>query len=102
MGRHGVVSSRSAVVEQLPQLGAGGVRAHQHPDRGRPGDGENRLHQADPVAARNAELVAHLDVLGEQLAILADGAASRAMVFNDPAPLRNTRAAAEALLRAAG
>jgi AcrR family transcriptional regulator len=45
--------------------------------------------------------VAHQDVLGEQLAILADGVASRAMVLNDATCGHHARAAAEALLDAA-
>ncbi|MFD6160589.1 TetR/AcrR family transcriptional regulator [Nocardia sp. NPDC060256] len=43
----------------------------------------------------------HPDALGEQLAILADGVASRSMVFNDPACGKHARAAAAALLDAA-
>ncbi|WP_433653948.1 TetR/AcrR family transcriptional regulator [Nocardia sp. CA-128927] len=42
----------------------------------------------------------HPDILGEQLAILADGVASRSMVFNDPTCGHHARAAAEALLAA--
>ncbi|MCL2551333.1 MAG: TetR/AcrR family transcriptional regulator [Actinomycetia bacterium] len=41
------------------------------------------------------------DVLGEQLAILSDGASSRAMVLNDARYTQHARAAAEVLLDAA-
>ncbi|MQY22345.1 TetR/AcrR family transcriptional regulator [Nocardia macrotermitis] len=45
--------------------------------------------------------VAHPGPLAEQLAVLADGAASRAMVLNDPDCLRHARTAAAALLATA-
>ncbi|RDI52965.1 TetR family transcriptional regulator [Nocardia mexicana] len=45
--------------------------------------------------------VAHPRLLGEQLAILADGAATRSMVLNDTASTHPARAAATALLDAA-
>jgi len=56
---------------------------------------------------RIAELLAELGAgdptgLAEQLAILADGVSSRAMVFNDTGRADLGRAAAEALLRAEG
>ena len=52
---------------------------------------------------RIVELLAALgaadpEILGEQLAVLADGAASRSMVLNDARCGRYARAAAEALL----
>ncbi|WP_405162692.1 TetR family transcriptional regulator [Nocardia sp. NBC_01499] len=54
------------------------------------------------IAALLSELgAAQPDILAEQLAILADGAASRAMVLNDPTCGQHARAAATALLDAA-
>ncbi|KAA8877516.1 TetR family transcriptional regulator [Nocardia colli] len=74
-------------------------------------DPESPVHaytkqQKQRFAQRITDLVrqlgaTHPEVLGEQLAILADGAASRSMVLNDPASGTHARAAAEALLDAA-
>ncbi|WP_158896021.1 TetR/AcrR family transcriptional regulator [Amycolatopsis anabasis] len=79
--------------------------AAEFPDPDSPAHAYTR-EQKRRFTRRVVELVSELgaadpDLLGEQLAILADGAASRAMVLNDPACGRHARAAAEALLDAA-
>ncbi|WP_428964765.1 TetR family transcriptional regulator [Micromonospora fluostatini] len=63
-------------------------------------------HQKLRVGERITQLLRDLGVedpeeLGEQLSILADGAASRAMVLNDASCVVRARAAAETLLDAA-
>ncbi|RKT53587.1 TetR/AcrR family transcriptional regulator [Saccharothrix australiensis] len=96
----------------VPDNGTGPIRgcpfvdaAAEFPDPDSPAHGYTR-QQKQRFTQRIVELVnelgaAHPDILGEQLAILADGAATRAMVLNDPACGRHARAAAEALLDAA-
>ncbi|MEU1597454.1 TetR family transcriptional regulator [Streptomyces sp. NPDC005708] len=59
-----------------------------------------RLAQRLAELAREAGAV-NADILGEQLAILSDGASSRAMVLNDARCTSYARIAAEALLDAA-
>nr|WP_232328113.1 TetR family transcriptional regulator [Kibdelosporangium sp. MJ126-NF4]CEL17355.1 Transcriptional regulator, TetR family [Kibdelosporangium sp. MJ126-NF4]CTQ91418.1 Transcriptional regulator, TetR family [Kibdelosporangium sp. MJ126-NF4] len=67
---------------------------------------EYAAEQKRRLASRLTELasalgVAEPHVLGEQLAVLADGTASRSMVLNDTNCGRYARAAAEALINAA-
>ena len=67
---------------------------------------EYACRQKQRLAGRLAELAGELGVadpdrLGEQLAVLVDGAASRSMVLNDASCGDHARAAAEALLDAA-
>jgi AcrR family transcriptional regulator len=96
----------------VPDNGTGLIRgcpfvdaAAEFPDPDSPVHAYTR-QQKQRFTQRVIELVsalgaAHPDVLGEQLAILSDGAASRAMVLNDPACGDHARAAAAALLDAA-
>ncbi|MFC7331173.1 TetR/AcrR family transcriptional regulator [Marinactinospora rubrisoli] len=96
----------------IPHDGTGPVRgcpfvdaAAEFPDPGSPVHAYTR-EQKRRFALRLAELLTGLGAaepgaLGEQLAMLADGAASRAMVLNDTACGRHARTAAQALLDAA-
>lgn len=95
----------------VPDPGAGPIRgcpfvdaAAEFPDPDSPVHAYTR-QEKQRFAQRVVDLVrqlgaAHPEVLGEQLAILADGVASRSMVLNDPACGDHARAAAEALLDA--
>ncbi|RJQ81193.1 TetR family transcriptional regulator [Pseudonocardiaceae bacterium YIM PH 21723] len=79
--------------------------AAEFPDPDSPAHAYTR-EQKQRFTARIVDLLREMgaarpEILGEQLAILADGAASRAMVLNDPASGRHARAAAEVLLDAA-
>lgn len=95
----------------VPDDGAGPIRgcpfvdaAAEFPDPDSPVHAYTR-EQKQRFARRVTELVRTLGaprpaVLAEQLVMLADGAAARAMVLNDAACGRHARAAAEALLDA--
>lgn len=79
--------------------------ATEFPDPASPAHSYTRDRKRD-FTVRIAELLAGLGApepaqLAEQLAILADGVAGRAMVFNDPGRGKFARAAAETLLDAA-
>lgn len=96
----------------VPGSGTGPIRgcpfvdaAAEFPDPDSPAHAYAR-QQKQRFTQRIVEVVRELgaaqpDILGEQLAILADGAASRAMVLNDPTCGHHARTAAKALLDAA-
>lgn len=96
----------------VPDPGAGPIRgcpfvdaAAEFPDPDSPVHAHTR-EEKRRFTQRVIDLVRQLgaarpEVLGEQLAILADGVASRSMVLNDPTCGDHARAAAEALLDAA-
>ncbi|MGO1055298.1 TetR/AcrR family transcriptional regulator [Crossiella sp. CA198] len=108
------LSPRQRLLElfTVPRTGTGPIRgcpfidaAAEFPDPDSPVHAHTR-QEKQRFTHRVIELVrqlgaAHPEILGEQLAILADGVASRAMVFNDPGCGEHARAAAAALLDAA-
>ncbi|GAA1993649.1 helix-turn-helix domain-containing protein [Amycolatopsis minnesotensis] len=106
------VRERILALFTVPDNGTGPIRgcpfvdaAAEFPDPDSPVHAYTR-EQKQRFARRVAELVGtlgapHPGVLAEQLVMLADGAATRAMVLNDAACGRHARAAAEALLDAA-
>lgn len=95
------VPADQEVVRGCPFLAA----ATEFPDPASPAHVYTR-DRKDEFARRIGDLLAELGVrdptdLAEQLAIIADGTASRAMVFNDASRATLGRAAAETLLDAA-
>jgi AcrR family transcriptional regulator len=95
------VPERDGPVRGCPFIAA----ATEFPDPASPAHAYTRARKGE-VTGRIADLLAEMgardpDVLAEQLAILADGAASRAMVFDDAGRGDLGRRAAEALLDAA-
>ncbi|QWF78607.1 hypothetical protein HUW46_02005 [Amycolatopsis sp. CA-230715] len=106
------VRERLLALFTVPDNGTGPIRgcpfvdaAAEFPDPDSPVHAYTR-EQKQRFARRVTELVRTLGaprpgVLAEQLVMLADGAATRAMVLNDAACGRSARAAAEALLDAA-
>jgi AcrR family transcriptional regulator len=105
------LSPREKLLElfTVPGTGSGPIRgcpfvdaAAEFPDPDSPVH-EYARQQKRRFGRRIVELLAALgaadpEILGEQLAVLADGAASRSMVLNDARCGRYARAAAEALL----